>query len=164
MESTVNRTPAPVGNGVDRPVVEPPVMGGPEHTDYYHLKELLTDEQRALKSRVRAFMDSEVAPVINGYWERAEFPHDLVPKLAQLNLAGFSIRGYGCPGLDSLTTGLAVMELARGDLSGEFRKCRARYQAAEASVAASGWSRGSRRRRSRSWRVKHQAKSLPRAE
>jgi glutaryl-CoA dehydrogenase len=92
-------------------------MGGPEHSDYYHLDELLTDEQRALKSRVRAFMDSEVAPVINGYWERAEFPHDLVPKLAQLNLAGFSIRGYGCPGLGSLTTGLAVMELARGDLS-----------------------------------------------
>jgi glutaryl-CoA dehydrogenase len=92
-------------------------MGGPEHTDYYRLDELLADEQRALKSRVRAFMDNEVAPVINGYWERAEFPHDLVPKLAQLNLAGFSIRGYGCPGLDSLTTGLAVMELARGDLS-----------------------------------------------
>src|SRR6267143_1337776 len=117
MASTVNRTPAPVSNGVDRPVVEPPVMGGPEHSDYYHLDELLTDEQRALKSRVRAFMDSEVAPVINGYWERAEFPHGLVPKLAQLNLAGFSIRGYGCPGLGSLTTGLAVMELARGDLS-----------------------------------------------
>jgi glutaryl-CoA dehydrogenase len=92
-------------------------MGGPEHTDYYRLDELLADKQRALKSRVRAFMDNEVAPVINGYWERAEFPHDLVPKLAQLNLAGFSIRGYGCPGLDSLTTGLAVMELARGDLS-----------------------------------------------
>src|SRR6266567_2438361 len=117
MESTGNRTRAPVSNGVSRPVVEPPVMGGPEHTDYYHLNELLTDEQRALKSRVRAFMDTEVAAVINGYWERAEFPHDLVPKLAQLNLGGFSIRGYGCPGLDSLTTGLAVMELARGDLS-----------------------------------------------
>jgi glutaryl-CoA dehydrogenase len=117
MVSTGDRTPTTVSNGVDRPVVEPPVLGGSEHTDYYQLDELLTDEQRSLKSRVRGFMDSEVAPVINGYWERAEFPHDLVPKLAQLDLAGFNIRGYGCPGLDNLTTGLAVMELARGDLS-----------------------------------------------
>ncbi len=30
-------------------------------------------------------MDSEVAPVINGYWERAEFPHVLVPKLAGIS-------------------------------------------------------------------------------
>src|SRR5258708_32224289 len=104
MESTVNRTPAPVGNGVDRPVVEPPVMGGPEHTDYYHLDELLTDEQRALKSRVRAFMDSEVAPGTNGYWERAEFPHDLVPKRAQMNRPGASTRAYGVPALAGLST------------------------------------------------------------
>jgi glutaryl-CoA dehydrogenase len=62
-------------------------------------------------------MDTEVAPIINGYWERAEFPHDLVPKLAQLNLAGFNIQGYGCPGFDMLTTGLVILEIARGDLS-----------------------------------------------
>jgi glutaryl-CoA dehydrogenase len=126
MDRTVDTSLTPhaaVGNGIvapdtgARPVVEPPVLGGSEHTDYYHLDALLTDEQRALKARVRAFMDSEVAPIINGYWERAEFPHVLVPKLAQLNLAGFNIQGYGCPGLDVLTTGLVVLELARGDLS-----------------------------------------------
>jgi glutaryl-CoA dehydrogenase len=117
METTMKNTPSPVTNGVVRPAVEAPVLGGPEHTDYYHLGELLTDEQRALKARVRAFMDAEVAPVINGYWERAEFPHDLVPKLAQLHLAGFNIQGYGCPGFDLLTTGLAILEIARGDLS-----------------------------------------------
>jgi glutaryl-CoA dehydrogenase len=100
-----------------RPAVEPPVLGTPEHTDYYLLDELLTDDQRALRARVRAFMDDEVEPIINGYWERAEFPHDLVPKLAQLNLAGFQIQGYGCPGMSNVTAGLAIAELARGDLS-----------------------------------------------
>jgi glutaryl-CoA dehydrogenase len=100
-----------------KPVVEPPVLGGPEHTDYYRLDELLTDEQRALRRRVREFMDGEVVPIINPYWERAEFPHELVPKLAELGIAGFQIPGYGCPGMSNVTAGLVILELARGDLS-----------------------------------------------
>ncbi|MDT7615825.1 MAG: glutaryl-CoA dehydrogenase [Pseudonocardiales bacterium] len=100
-----------------KPVVEPPVLGGPEHTDYYRLDELLTDEQRALRRRVREFMDREVLPIINPYWERAEFPHELVPKLAELGIAGFQIPGYGSPGMSNVTAGLVILELARGDLS-----------------------------------------------
>ncbi|MFC5828420.1 acyl-CoA dehydrogenase family protein [Nonomuraea insulae] len=100
-----------------RPLVEPPVLGGSEHTDYYLINDLLTDDQRSLRKRVRDFMDREVTPIINPYWERAEFPHELVPKLAQLGVAGFQIQGYGCPGMSNLTAGLVVMELARGDLS-----------------------------------------------
>lgn len=38
-----------------------------------------------------------MAPVIAGYWERAEFPHKLVPSFADLGLAGGNIKGYGCP-------------------------------------------------------------------
>ena len=113
----------PVRNGARsrsngaRPTVEPPVLGTPEHTDYYLLDELLTDEQRALRAKVRGFIDPEVLPVINGYWERAEFPHTLFPKLAQLGIAGFQIPGYGCPGMSNVTAGLVILELARGDLS-----------------------------------------------
>src|SRR3954451_11037428 len=105
----------PVTNG--KPVIEPPVLGGPEHTDYYLLDDLLTDDQRALRRRVRNFMDQEVRPIINPYWERAEFPHELVPKLAQLGIAGFQIDGYECPGMSNVTAGLVILELARGDLS-----------------------------------------------
>jgi hypothetical protein len=39
-----------------------------------------------------------VAPVIVAYWERAEFPFELVPKLARLNLGGATLAGNGCPG------------------------------------------------------------------
>src|SRR3954467_9348141 len=105
----------PATNG--KPVVEPPVLGGPEHTDYYLLDDLLTDDQRALRRRVRSFMDREVLPIINPYWERAEFPHELVPKLAELGIAGFQIPGYGAPGMSNVTAGLVILELARGDLS-----------------------------------------------
>ncbi len=41
--------------------------------------------------------ESAVAPVIADYWERAEFPHSLVPSFAALGLAGGPIKGYGCP-------------------------------------------------------------------
>ncbi|MCU1668828.1 MAG: glutaryl-CoA dehydrogenase [Blastococcus sp.] len=117
-QKTAAAVPRPAGAAGDgKPVVEPPVLGGPEHTDYYHLDDLLNDEQRELRGRVRNFMDQEVRPIINPYWERAEFPHELVPKLAKLNIAGFQIPGYGCPGMSNVTAGLVIMELARGDLS-----------------------------------------------
>src|SRR3954468_23107604 len=99
------------------PTAEPPVLGGPDYTDYYRLDSLLTEEQRGLRQRVRDFMDQEVIPVINPYWERAEFPHELVPKLAPLGIAGFQIDGYDCPGMSNVTAGLVILELARGDLS-----------------------------------------------
>ncbi len=84
-------------------------------TDYYLLDELLTDEERAVRDRVRAFVDREVLPVINGYWERGELPFELIPKLAELNLAGGAIKGYGCPGLSVVADGLVTMEISRGD-------------------------------------------------
>jgi glutaryl-CoA dehydrogenase len=84
-------------------------------TDFYRIDDLLTDGDREVRDRVRSFCDKEVTPVINDYWERAEFPFELVPKLAALNLAGGTIRGYGCPGLSTVATGLVGMELGRGD-------------------------------------------------
>ena len=85
------------------------------NTDYYLLDELFTDEARAVRDRVRAFVDAEVLPVINGYWERAEFPFPLVPKLAGLDIMGGTIDGFGCPGLSRLAAGLATLEMSRGD-------------------------------------------------
>jgi glutaryl-CoA dehydrogenase len=62
-------------------VVEPPVLGGPDKTDFYLLGDLLTDEQQALRHQVREFMDREVISMINPYWERADFPFELVEAL-----------------------------------------------------------------------------------
>ena len=83
--------------------------------DYYLLDELLTDEARAVRSRVRAFVESDVLPVINDYWDRAEFPWPLVSKLAGLGIVGSTIEGYGCPGLSRLAAGMATLEMSRGD-------------------------------------------------
>jgi glutaryl-CoA dehydrogenase len=83
--------------------------------DYYRLDDRLSDDERELRDRVRAFADDEVVPVINDYWERAEFPFELVPKLAELGIAGTTISGYGCPGMSALGAGIVARELARGD-------------------------------------------------
>jgi glutaryl-CoA dehydrogenase len=83
--------------------------------DFYLLDERLTDEERAIRDRLRDFCEREVVPIINGYWERAEFPFELVPKIAQLGLAGGVIEGYGCPGMTATAAGLVSMEWARAD-------------------------------------------------
>ncbi|MDT7563687.1 MAG: glutaryl-CoA dehydrogenase, partial [Pseudonocardiales bacterium] len=80
-------------------------------TDYLSLSDQLTPTQLDYLRRTREFVDHEVLPVINGYWERAEFPWPLVEKLAKLGVVGDGIEGYGCPPLDPLSRGLVYMEL-----------------------------------------------------
>ncbi len=84
-------------------------------TDYFSLRDPFTPEQEDVLERVRAFVNTEVLPVINDYWERAEFPWPLVEKLAKLGVVGAGIEGYGCPDLDPISAGLVQMELSRGD-------------------------------------------------
>jgi glutaryl-CoA dehydrogenase len=85
--------------------------------DFYAIEHLLDPDGRQLIMKVRDFMEKFVAPVINGYWRREEFPHDLVPGLAGLGIAGCAYAGYGCPGGNSLLDGMIALELARVDPS-----------------------------------------------
>ncbi|CAN5554188.1 acyl-CoA dehydrogenase family protein [soil metagenome] len=84
-------------------------------TDFYLVDEMLTDDELSVRDRVRAFADKEVVPHAAGWWERAEFPNELLPAYAALGVAGGSIHGHGCPGLGAVADGLVVAELARGD-------------------------------------------------
>lgn len=86
-------------------------------TDFYLMDELLTEEERSIRDKVHTFCDREVIPIINDYWERAQFPFELIPKLAALNIAGGSIQGYGSPAMSTTAAGLVAVELARGDAS-----------------------------------------------
>lgn len=83
--------------------------------DFYQLDALLTPEERDLRDRVRVFCDEEIIPIISGYWERAEFPFELIPKLAPLGIVGGTIQGYGCPGMSAVAVGIVAAELSRGD-------------------------------------------------
>jgi len=84
-------------------------------TDYFFLREQLTEQQLEVLRGVRLFVDDEVLPVIGGYWERGEMPWPLIRRLGELGIVGEDIHGYGCPGLDPIALGLIHMELNRGD-------------------------------------------------
>jgi glutaryl-CoA dehydrogenase len=90
-------------------------IGRSRGTDFFKIAEQLTPAEYTVWERVRGFVDDEVLPVINDYWERADFPRPLVERLGSLGLVGDGIQGYGCPDLSPLATGLIHMELNRGD-------------------------------------------------
>ncbi len=86
-------------------------------SDFLGFEMLLSEEDRDLVRRVRAWGTREVEPVINDHWTRATFPHELVPGMAELGIAGLAYDGPGCPARGALVDGLVAMELARVDPS-----------------------------------------------
>ena len=85
--------------------------------DFYGLEQLLDDAGRETIQRTREFMTKEIEPVINHYWTREEFPHELIAGFAGLGIAGTAYEGYGCPGGGPLLDGMLALELARADPS-----------------------------------------------
>jgi len=90
-------------------------IGRSRGTDYFRIADQLTANERTYWRRTRDFVDDEVLPVINEYWERAEFPYELIQKLAKQGIVGDGIEGYGCPPMSPIACGLIHMELNRGD-------------------------------------------------
>lgn len=87
----------------------------PAKHDALGLEGLLTPEEREVRDRVRQFAERDIAPVIAGYWERAEFPFELVPGFQKLGIGGGSLKGHGCQGMSLMACAMAGIELARVD-------------------------------------------------
>ncbi|MFE5836399.1 acyl-CoA dehydrogenase family protein [Arthrobacter sp. NPDC056493] len=85
------------------------------NSDYFNLDDELGPEELAIRDKVRRFAEERVLPVINDYWERAEFPDELLPGLADLGIIGTYIQGYGCPGMSRKGAGMVAREMARAD-------------------------------------------------
>lgn len=86
-------------------------------SDYYQFDDLLTSEEQAVRMKVRECMEKEIAPIMVEYWEKAEFPFHVIPKLGALRVAGGTIKGYGCPGHSVTGAAIAIAEIARVDAS-----------------------------------------------
>lgn len=84
-------------------------------SDLLGIDALLSDGERALRDSVRSFVDTAIKPNIADWYDRAEFPLEIVPRMAELGLLGMHIKGYGCPGRSSVEYGLAALELEAGD-------------------------------------------------
>lgn len=83
--------------------------------DLLDFDEMLSDDERATRDRVRAFVDARIRPHIADWYDRAVFPTELVPEMAELGLLGMHLSGYGCAGRSAVEYGLAAMELEAGD-------------------------------------------------
>ena len=92
-------------------------IGRARGTDYFLIREQLTDPELDYLRRTRQFVDDDVLPVINDYWEQAQVPFELIAKMATLDIIGDGIIGYGCPPMSPIAAGLIHMELHRGDAS-----------------------------------------------
>lgn len=86
-----------------------------DYPDFLLLDADLPADVIELRDRIRAFGRDVVFDVINEYWERAEFPPEVIKGLAELGIAGGQISGYGCPGLSELAMGIVARELAMID-------------------------------------------------
>jgi glutaryl-CoA dehydrogenase len=87
------------------------------NSDFYTITDALTAEERTLVKQVRAFMETNVAPVINKYWADDAFPFEVLPAFKELNIGGLGLNGYGCRGGSQTLFGVVAMELARIDPS-----------------------------------------------
>jgi glutaryl-CoA dehydrogenase len=83
--------------------------------DLLDLDSLLSPAELSLRSSVAAFVDAEIRPGIAGWFDRAEFPVEIVKKLGSQALLGMQLEGYGCAGRSAVEYGLAVLELEAGD-------------------------------------------------
>lgn len=90
----------------------PPIDG-----DFYNLSLKLTPQQRELQIKIRNFMEDEIRSLANEYWNRAEFPFQIIPKMAALNICGLTYEGYGTPDENYVMEGIIAMEMARVDVS-----------------------------------------------
>jgi glutaryl-CoA dehydrogenase len=86
-----------------------------EAADFYNLEELLTADERRIRDDIRGWVDDRFHPLVAQHYRDGTFPMELVPELANLNVFGPSIKGYGCAGLGSVACGLIMQELERGD-------------------------------------------------
>ena len=89
----------------------------PPNSDFYEFAESLPAEELAIVKKVRTFMETKVAPIINKYWAEDAFPFELLPAFKELNIGGARHAGLWLPGGSPLLFGLIAMEMARIDSS-----------------------------------------------
>ena len=84
--------------------------------DFYDLDSLLSEEERAVRDTVRAWVDEHLMPIIGDCYIEGRFPKQLIPGMAELGLFGANLpEEYGCAGLNNVGYGLIMQELERGD-------------------------------------------------
>ena len=85
--------------------------------DFVGIDDVLTDEEKAVRSSVRALCEQVVDPYVAGWFESGELPEvrSLAREFGKLGLLGMHLQGYGCAGMSAVDYGLACLELEASD-------------------------------------------------
>jgi alkylation response protein AidB-like acyl-CoA dehydrogenase len=115
-QQMVMTTPPKPSDGKPKAQGQPKPLPAP-NSDFYQLADVLTPDEMAVVKKVRTYMETKVAPVINKYWVEDSFPFELLPSFKELGLGGLGYQGYECAGGSQKLFGFVAMELARVDAS-----------------------------------------------
>jgi len=87
-----------------------------EGPDFYSIDDLLSEEQKLIRSTMRTFVKQEITPHIEKWAQDATFPSQIIKKFGDIGAFGPTIpTEYGGEGLDYIAYGLIMQELERGD-------------------------------------------------
>ena len=82
----------------------------------FGIDSLLSEEERAISSVVRDYVEANISPQIADWFEKGDIPaRSLAKDFGSLGLLGMHLEGYGCAGTSAVAYGLATMELEAGD-------------------------------------------------
>ncbi|MDE3133348.1 MAG: acyl-CoA dehydrogenase family protein, partial [Acidobacteriota bacterium] len=83
--------------------------------DFLDVDSLLSDEERAIRDVVRAFVGDRIVPAVGDWFEQGTIPPELARELGALGVLGMHLEGYGCAGASATAYGLTCLELEAGD-------------------------------------------------
>ena len=109
-------SPSAMATELSTPTYLPSPQLTPREGDLFNLDAALTEEERAVRDSVRAFVDEKVLPIIGQCYVEGRFPKELIAEMGANGYFGANLpEEYGCAGLNNVMYGLIMQELERGD-------------------------------------------------
>ncbi|WP_348786842.1 acyl-CoA dehydrogenase family protein [Leifsonia sp. NPDC080035] len=86
-------------------------------SDFYGFEDLLTEREKDFLVTLRGALETEIKPIVNEYWEKAEFPHHIVEVLHRNGAIGLGFPETAPFENSAVFRGWVALELARVDAS-----------------------------------------------
>jgi glutaryl-CoA dehydrogenase len=89
----------------------------PLASDFYGYESMLTEQEKTALAAIRTYLETEVKPIVNGHWEKATFPHEIITGLADLDVYRFGWKETAPFENSAVFRGFVALELGRIDAS-----------------------------------------------
>ncbi|GLK17700.1 acyl-CoA dehydrogenase family protein [Herbiconiux flava] len=86
-------------------------------SDFYSYENLLNEQEKTAIAELRHYLETEVKPIVNGHWEAATFPHEIVKGLAERSVYSYAWEETKPFENSAVFRGFVALELARVDAS-----------------------------------------------